>query len=107
MAHYVFSLVSQPIPAPILGTCVWGMLTLLSLSIWTTLREGMIRLQRLHQIPCDRCLYFTGDYRLKCTVNPYTAFTEEAIHCRDFESTSRLISACAQCNQHKSMNTKA
>ena len=41
-------------------------------------------LKRLHQIPCDKCVYFTGDYRLKCTVHPMSAMSEDAIACRDF-----------------------
>ncbi|MEM7590261.1 MAG: hypothetical protein AAF383_01850, partial [Cyanobacteria bacterium P01_A01_bin.83] len=32
-------------------------------------------LKRLHQIPCDKCAYFTRDYRLKCTVNPMLAMS--------------------------------
>lgn len=89
--HLILAQVSQPIPAPVLGTCVWGMLTLLGWRIWATLREGIARLRTLHQIPCNRCLYCTGDYRLKCTVDPCAAFTEEAIGCRDFEPISYTI----------------
>lgn len=55
-----------------------------------TVRQGWQHLQQLHQIPCSRCAYFTGDYRLKCTVYPSQALTEEAIGCRDFEATSSL-----------------
>lgn len=43
-------------------------------------------LQQLHRIPCSKCDYFTGDYRLKCTVNPIVAMSEAAIDCRDFAS---------------------
>jgi hypothetical protein len=57
-------------------------------SCWTTARRGFNYIRRLHQIPCDRCVYFTGDYRLKCTVHPYKALTEEAIECLDFRSTT-------------------
>ncbi|MGB3531953.1 MAG: hypothetical protein WBA13_00385 [Microcoleaceae cyanobacterium] len=53
-----------------------------------TFQQGWKHLQQLHQIPCSRCAYFTGDYRLKCTVCPSQALTEEAIGCRDFETTS-------------------
>ncbi|NJO79816.1 MAG: hypothetical protein HC827_15765 [Cyanobacteria bacterium RM1_2_2] len=82
---------SQLIPPPVLGTCVWGMMALFGWSLWAALREGIIRLKALHQIPCDRCMYCTGDYRLKCAVRPYTAFTEEAIGCRDFEPTEYAV----------------
>ena len=47
-------------------------------------RIAVRHLQRLHQIPCSKCAYFTGDYRLKCTVQPMVAMSEEAIGCRDF-----------------------
>ncbi len=53
-----------------------------------TVRQGWNHLRQLHQIPCSRCAYFTGDYRLKCTVHPSEALTEEALGCRDFEATS-------------------
>ena len=39
--------------------------------------------KKMHQIPCTKCRFFTGDYRLKCTVNPHIANTEEAIGCSD------------------------
>jgi hypothetical protein len=39
----------------------------------------------MHQIPCTGCQFFTDDYRLKCTVHPSKANTEEAIHCCDFQ----------------------
>ena len=39
--------------------------------------------KKMHQIPCTKCRFFTGDYRLKCTVNPHIANTEEAIGCDD------------------------
>ncbi|NET08762.1 MAG: hypothetical protein F6K16_29510, partial [Symploca sp. SIO2B6] len=48
-------------------------------SIGYTAREGIQHLKRLHQVPCSGCTYFTGDYRLKCTVHPIIALTEEAI----------------------------
>ena len=50
------------------------------------LRQGVNYLKRLHQIPCSKCVYFTGDYRLKCPVNPIVALSEEAINCRDFQA---------------------
>jgi hypothetical protein len=47
-------------------------------------QQGIAHLKRLHQVPCSNCAFFTGDYRLKCTVHPITAMSEEAIDCRDF-----------------------
>jgi hypothetical protein len=62
-----------------------------SLVIWRLIRitqKAFSHLKRLHQIPCSSCAFFTGDYRLKCTVNPVTAMSEEAINCRDFMAKS-------------------
>ena len=58
-----------------------------------TVKQGWQHLRQLHQVPCSRCVYFTRDYHLKCTVNPTQALTEEAIGCKDFESI------CAGCQQ--------
>ena len=54
-------------------------------------RIAIRHLQRLHQVPCSKCAYFTGDYRLKCTVQPMMAMSEEAIGCRDFLYRDRLL----------------
>ncbi len=53
-----------------------------------TFKQGWNHLRQLHQVPCSRCAYFTGDYRLKCTVHPVHALTEDAIGCKDFEPAS-------------------
>ena len=50
--------------------------------------EGINHVKKMHQIPCANCVYFTGDYRLKCPVNPIEAMSENAIACRDFEIKS-------------------
>ena len=55
----------------------------------TISQQAINHLQRLHQIPCNKCAYFTGDYRLKCTVNPFDAMSEQAIGCRDFLDDDR------------------
>lgn len=55
------------------------------LSIYLAIKEGITKIRRLHQIPCSRCAFFTGDYRLKCTVHPCKALSEEAIDCLDYE----------------------
>lgn len=54
--------------------------------IWKVLNIGVNHLKTLHQIPCSKCVFFTGDYRLKCTVRPTEALSESAIFCRDFEA---------------------
>lgn len=58
--------------------------TFLFWRLMTISKRAVNHLKRLHQIPCSNCAYFTGDYRLKCTVNPLVAMSETAIGCRDF-----------------------
>jgi hypothetical protein len=69
---------------------ITGLLT----AIFRAIEDAHFRLKRLHQIPCDRCLYFTGCHHLKCTVNPYKAFTEDAISCKDFQSAFAPAQCC-------------
>ncbi|QYO64190.1 hypothetical protein [Leptolyngbya sp. 7M] len=96
LSYLVVNQVSQPIPAPILGICVWSSLTVFLWSIGLAVRDGVVRLKRLHQVPCSRCCYFTGDYRLKCAVNPCIALTEAAIDCRDFVPSSMPPLPCSK-----------
>ena len=56
-----------------------------SFSVVRAFKEGAEQVKKLHRIPCYKCDYFTNDYRLKCTVNPSLACSEEAIGCIDFE----------------------
>lgn len=55
-------------------------------SLIVATKDGVKYLQKLHQIPCDRCQYYTGTHYLKCPVHPMTALSEDAIGCRSFES---------------------
>ena len=59
-------------------------------SAWKILRKDWKHLQQLHQIPCDGCVFFTGEYNLKCTVHPSKALREEAIDCMDYRSVRSL-----------------
>jgi hypothetical protein len=54
-------------------------------SLWTATRDSVKTAQKMHQIPCASCQYFTDDHRLKCTVHPSIANTEEAIQCIDYQ----------------------
>jgi hypothetical protein len=68
--------------------CPLFVVALLSGSLWAIIiafQESRPRLQQQHSIPCDRCTYFTGSRYLQCAVHPYSAFTEEAVECPDFE----------------------
>jgi hypothetical protein len=83
--------------------CPIAMIVLLLGFLWAVsiaLRESTTRLRRLHSIPCDRCVYFTGNRYLQCTVHPYKAFTEDAVDCYDFEPIRYGRSKCSNC--HKS-----
>lgn len=64
---------------------VWLVLVGFFLAICLAVQDGIARLKRLHQIPCSRCAYFTGNYYLKCPVHPCKALSEEAINCLDYE----------------------
>lgn len=61
-----------------IGCFVW--------SIFKATAVAIVQLRRMHQVPCDRCVYFANSSYLKCTVHPCRALTEEAIDCRDFEA---------------------
>ncbi|MDB9524995.1 hypothetical protein PN498_03265 [Oscillatoria sp. CS-180] len=64
---------------------IWGLLLLFLLSGLCALNDGVQQLRRLHQIPCDRCVYHTGSPYLRCPVNPLSAFSENALCCQDYE----------------------
>jgi hypothetical protein len=68
---------------------IWLLVSLLvSWRLIKISQQAFVYLKRLHQIPCSSCAFFTGDYRLKCTVHPTIAMSEEAIDCRDFLAKS-------------------
>ncbi|AFZ33031.1 hypothetical protein ABN584_09005 [Gloeocapsa sp. BRSZ] len=81
----LFLQVVQPITTPLCMVSVSSLLAVFLWSIAIATRDGIARLKQLHQVPCSRCAYFTGDYRLKCTVHPCKALTEDAINCLDYE----------------------
>jgi hypothetical protein len=65
--------------------CIWLVLLSFLWSFWNSLLQGWADLQRLHQIPCSSCAFFTGEYYLKCTIRPRDALTKAAIDCLDYE----------------------
>lgn len=90
----------KPLAFPLYCFCELTFAGLFVWSIWKAEKDGVARLHRLHQIPCSRCTFFTGDYRLKCTVHPTKALTEEAINCFDYEPINYLATACSKrCKQ--------
>jgi hypothetical protein len=50
----------------------------------STLRKRSLVRCKQH-LPCDHCVYFTGETLLTCAVNPRAALTNDALNCRDFE----------------------
>ncbi len=62
----------------------WTVLGLLGYTVWLIIRDTIRYSVGLHKIPCSRCQFFTGNYRLKCTLHPKTAMSESAINCPDF-----------------------
>jgi hypothetical protein len=75
-------LVLVPLFCPI---AIWLVLLFFFTALFLAIAEARGGLRKVHQIPCSRCAFYTGDYRLKCAVHPARAFSEEAIDCRDFE----------------------
>jgi hypothetical protein len=53
-------------------------------SVFQASKIAVAQLKQLHQVPCDRCVYFTHSQHLRCTVRPCQALTELAISCTDF-----------------------
>ncbi|NBD32040.1 MAG: hypothetical protein GVY17_03475 [Cyanobacteria bacterium] len=86
MFTFLNSLLSllQPLLAPLCFMIAWGFTILL---IWTLLSaaySAVKRGQTMHKIPCPNCQFFTNDHRLKCTIQPVIANTEQAISCQDY-----------------------
>ena len=59
MLHFVFCLSLWSIVGEVI---VWKVLQ--------GVNQGVNYAKKIHQIPCADCIYFTGDHRLKCTVDP-------------------------------------
>jgi len=77
----------QPFLVPLCFVVAWATILFAAWSIWSAMRDSVQRAQRMHQIPCADCQFFSGNYLLKCPLHPKEALSEAAIGCRDFEST--------------------
>jgi len=75
----------QPFLVPICFVSAWIIIILALRSFWLTMKHGLNRAKKMHEIPCTGCQYFTNDYRLKCTVQPHIASSEDAIDCPDYQ----------------------
>ena len=69
-------------------------------NFWKVLKAGISQLRRLHQVPCSRCVFFTGDHRLKCTVHHSKALSQDALNCLDFEPMTSRYSCCSKKLSH-------
>lgn len=78
----------KPLLIPLCFVTAWGFVLML---IWTLVGaaySAVKRGQTMHKIPCPNCQFFTNDHRLKCTIQPMIANTEQAISCQDYSSKS-------------------
>ncbi|NJR76351.1 MAG: hypothetical protein HC773_27830 [Scytonema sp. CRU_2_7] len=75
----------QLLLVPICFIVAWSVIILGAWSLWSAARDSVNKAKHMHQIPCTGCQFFTDDYRLKCTVHPSLANTEEAINCSDYQ----------------------
>ncbi len=75
----------QSLIIPLCLITAWVFIVMLVSSIISMIVDVIKRAKTMHQIPCSDCQYFTNDYRLKCSVNPFQANTEAAINCKDYE----------------------
>jgi len=81
----------QPFLVPICFFCAWTLIILTAWSIYSAVKDSVATTQKMHQIPCTNCQFFTGDYRLKCTVQPTIANTEAAIECLDYQPKTNSL----------------
>ncbi|MDZ7962335.1 MAG: hypothetical protein RMY34_31470 [Aulosira sp. DedQUE10] len=88
MLKLIVALISgiQAFLVPICFVVAWSVIILGAWSLWAAVRDSVNKAKQMHQIPCTGCQFFTDNYRLKCTVHPSIANTEEAIHCQDFQA---------------------
>lgn len=74
-----------------IGFCLaWGIIGLILWNIGSAIAYSIQVSNRMHQIPCSNCQYFTNDYHLKCSVHPDIALSEKAINCGDFAAPPTL-----------------
>lgn len=67
----------------IVGIVIW--------EVAMAVRQAAMETQRLHQIPCLKCQFFSGSRYLKCALHPTKAMTEAAINCPDYQSRPQIL----------------
>lgn len=75
----------------ILLSCVaWLVVGLVFREMIALIHRTLITAQRMHQIPCLQCQFFSGSRYLKCALHPTEAMTEAAINCPDYRSRPQI-----------------
>ncbi|MDY6784433.1 MAG: hypothetical protein SW833_18105 [Cyanobacteriota bacterium] len=74
----------KPILVPLCFVGTWFFLAALGWSLVSAIRDTLKRGQLMHAVPCSKCQFFTNDHRLKCTIDPLRANTEQAIGCLNY-----------------------
>ncbi|MEY3296849.1 MAG: hypothetical protein RLZZ597_109 [Cyanobacteriota bacterium] len=80
----------RPFLVPLCFVLAWGLVVMTVWQLVAVTRDGMQRAQRMHQIPCAGCRYFTNSPFLKCPLHPKTALSEAAIGCGDYETSNPM-----------------
>ena len=95
MLQYFSHLNVETVMSLVCPMMIWAVMLGFLWTVMIAIKDGVAYIRKLHQIPCDRCQYYTGTHYLKCPVNPCIALSEEAIVCRDFEPRAgRQLPSC-------------
>lgn len=81
----------QMILVPLCFLLAWVFILILAWTLWSSVQEVIHRTHKMHQIPCANCQFFTNNHRLKCTLQPTIANTEQAINCSDYTTKGNLL----------------
>ena len=76
----------RPLVPTVCMVLAWGTMALAAWTVVGAVRSALGNVRQMHKIPCAGCCYATRDHRLKCSVRPVEAFSEQAIGCQDFEA---------------------
>lgn len=68
----------------------FSLLGIVGWSLGSVVKDTIEVAKTMHEIPCANCQYFTDDHRLKCTLHPKIANTEQAIDCSDYRAYNRF-----------------
>lgn len=88
---YYFFQVIQPVLVPLCFAIAWIFTISLGWTLLSATRDAVVRAKQMHNIPCTNCQFFTNDYRLKCTIRPSVANTEQATNCSDYSPCKKAF----------------